>query len=518
MLSASPGARLRLLASFDESRFESSAIERLLGHYQTLLESIVADPKRTLSSLPMLTQEERGRLLVEWNATHAVLPSRLCLHHRIEDQVDIAPDAIALCFENETLTYCQLDKRANQLAHYLQKQGVGPDVLVGLCVERSIEMVVGLLGILKAGGAYVPLDPSYPAERLEHMRNDAAMSVVLTRNALLPTLPPWDGVVLCLDTDWPTIDQHSDERPLCGVDPDNLAYVIYTSGSTGKPKGAMNSHRAICNRLLWMQDAYRLSSSDRVLQKTPYSFDVSVWEFFWPLMVGARLVVAAPELHRDAAGLVDLIQSSQITTLHFVPSMLKVFLEEAGVSNCTRIRRVICSGEALPASMVNQFASVLSAELHNLYGPTEAAVDVSYWPCPTDGSTETVPIGRPVWNTQLYILDRNLSPVPIGVGGELYLGGVQLARGYLNRADLTAERFVPDPFSAQPGARLYKTGDLVKYLSDGNVEYLGRLDHQVKIRGFRIELGEIENALLQHLAYVKRLCLREKIFLATGGW
>ena len=489
-----------LSAIFNTDLFNEERIERMLSHYETLRESIAANPEERISRLGLLPELERDQLLVEWNDTQTILPQRLCLHQRIEDQADRTPDAVALCFEKETLTYSQLDRRANQVAHLLQQQGVGPDVLVGLCVERSVEMVVGLLGILKAGGAYVPLDPSYPVERIEHMRDDAGMSVVLTQNALLGILSPWNGTVVCLDTDWPAISLNSDQRLASSVDPDNLAYVIYTSGSTGKPKGAMNSHRSICNRLLWMQHAYNLSGSDRVLQKTPYSFDVSVWEFFWPLMVGASLVVAAPELHRDAAGLVDLIQSSRITTLHFVPSMLQVFLEEAGVCDCTSIRRVICSGEALPASMVNRFGSVLSAELHNLYGPTEAAVDVSYWPCPTDGSTEiqTVPIGRPVWNTQLYVLDCSLSPVPIGVAGELYLGGVQLARGYLNRADLTAERFIPDPFSADAGSRLYKTGDLVKYLPDGNVEYLGRLDHQVKIRGFRIELGEIENALLQH--------------------
>ena len=489
---------LTVSALYSKDLFDDDRMVRLLGHYRTLLESVLADPTERISSLNMLTKPERSQVLVEWNDTQVDLPEWLTLHRRIEDQVDRTPDAVALVFEGEELTYSQLDKRANQLAQYLCKQGVGPDVLVGLCMERSLEMVVGLLGILKAGGAYVPLDPSYPAERLEHMLLDARMPVVLTQHGLSSVLPAWDGIVVRLDTDWPDITLNSDQRPACCVEPDNLAYVIYTSGSTGKPKGAMNSHRGICNRLLWMQAAYGLTASDRVLQKTPYSFDVSVWEFFWPLMEGACLVVAAPELHRDPVGLVALVQAAKITTLHFVPPMLKVFIETDGVSQCTSIRQVICSGEALPASLVNEFGARLPADLHNLYGPTEAAVDVSFWACPSDGRVETVPIGRPVWNTQLYVLDRKMCPVPVGVGGELYLGGVQLARGYLNRADLTAEKFVPHPFSEDPGARLYKTGDLVKYLPDGNVEYLGRLDDQVKIRGFRVELGEIENALMQH--------------------
>ena len=498
MLTAVPGSHLSLFISYDANRFDTSHVLSLLGHISTILTSMAADPELRLSSLSMITDSERRLLVEKWNSTQADLPNVLVLHQRIEDSVERTPGAIALRFENESLTYSQLDRRANQVAHFLKHHGVGPDVLVGVCMERSVEMVVALLGILKAGGAYVPLDPSYPAERLVHMRSDAGMKVVLTLQALRAIMLPWDGVVVCLDTDWPSISQHCDQRPDCGVDPDNLAYVIYTSGSTGKPKGAMNSHRSICNRLLWMQNAYELSSSDRVLQKTPYSFDVSVWEFFWPLMTGACLVVAPPEVHRDPAALVELVQSFQITTLHFVPPMLQVFLEAERVAGCTSVRQVICSGEALPASLVNQFGSRLSARLHNLYGPTEAAVDVSYWECPTDGSVEMVPIGRPVWNTQLYILDRSMSPVPVGVPGELYLGGVQLARGYLNRPDMTADRFVPDPFSTNPGQRLYRTGDLVKFLPEGNVEYLGRLDHQVKIRGFRIELGEIENVLMQH--------------------
>jgi amino acid adenylation domain-containing protein len=304
------------------------------------------------------------------------------------------------------------------------------------------------------------------------------------------------------------ITHESTENPTSEVNGENLAYVIYTSGSTGTPKGVMNHHRGILNRLLWMQDEYQLSASDRVLQKTPFSFDVSVWEFFWPLLTGARLIVAHPGGHMDSAYLVQLIVDHGITTLHFVPSMLQIFLMERDVERCSSLKRVICSGEALPYDLQQRFFQRLNAELYNLYGPTEAAVDVSYWHCRQESNLRIVPIGRPVTNTQLYILDVNMRPVPIGVPGELYIGGIQVARGYLNREELTAQKFIPDPFSENPKARLYKTGDLVRFLSDGNIEFLGRIDFQVKIRGFRIELGEIEAVLGQHSS------VREVVVLA----
>jgi amino acid adenylation domain-containing protein len=376
---------------------------------------------------------------------------------------------------------------------------VGPDVLVGVFAERSFEMVLALLAVLKAGGAYVPLDPSYPAERLGHMLEDARAPVVLAQPHLAPQLPAQAGEVLLLDATWAAYaSEAGEDLPDLGT-PRDLAYVIFTSGSTGRPKGAMNEHRGICNRLLWMQEEYGLTDADRVLQKTPYSFDVSVWEFFWPLMTGARLVIARPEGHRDSAYLVKLIRESGITTLHFVPSMLRVFLEEEGLEACRSLRRVVCSGEALPHELQERFFARLPwAELHNLYGPTEAAVDVTYWACRRGDERLTVPIGRPVANTQMYVLDSRLEPVPIGASGELYIGGVQVGRGYIGRDELTAERFVPDPFSSVPGARLYKTGDLARHLPDGAIEYLGRTDFQVKIRGQRIELGEIEAALDKH--------------------
>ncbi len=439
------------------------------------------------------------QVLVDWNDTRVDYPQDVCLHQLFEAQAARTPDAVALVFEDRQLTYRELDERANQLAHHLRSLGVGTETFVGICLERSIEMVVGLYGTMKAGAVYVPIDPTYPQDRLTFMLQDANTPVLLTQEKLAAKLPPHQAKTVCLDSEWPVIARQSTASPNIALTPDNLAYMIYTSGSTGKPKGAMNTHRGICNRLLWMQDAYQLKADDRVMQKTPFSFDVSVWEFFWPLLAGARLVVARPEGHRDAAYLVELINAQQITTLHFVPSMLQVFLREPRVESCRSLRRVICSGEALPYELQETFFGRLPAvELHNLYGPTEAAVDVTYWACQKGSPLRTVPIGKPIANIQMYVLDPQLKPVPPGEPGELHIGGVGLARGYHNRPELTAEKFIPDPFSEKPGARLYKTGDLARHMPDGNIEYLGRLDHQVKIRGFRIELGEIESVLAQH--------------------
>jgi pristinamycin I synthase-3/4 len=478
--------------------FDAPTITRMLGHYRTLLEGAVANPDLPLGDLPLLTAAEKQQVLVEWNDTAVDYPDAACVHHLVEAQATRTPTAVAVEFEGESLTYRELNERANQLAHHLRTLAIGPEVLVGIATERSLEMVVGLLGILKAGGAYVPLDPGYPRERLAYMLADSGVAVLLTQQRLVAQLPEHQAKVVCLDDHWAEIARQPQENLASETGPDNLAYVIYTSGSTGKPKGAMNHHRGVCNRLLWMQEEYRLNESDRVLQKTPFSFDVSVWEFFWPLITGARLVVARPDGHKDPAYLVDLIDSAGITTLHFVPPMLQVFLESVGPEHCRKLRRVICSGEALPYDLQERFFSRLDAELHNLYGPTEAAVDVTYWACRRGSSSRTVPIGRPVANTRIYILDDHRQPVPMGVGGELYIGGVQVGRGYLGRPELTAERFIRDPFSADPGARLYRTGDLSRWLPDGTIEYLGRIDHQVKIRGFRIELGEIEATLARH--------------------
>ncbi|NPC76705.1 non-ribosomal peptide synthase/polyketide synthase, partial [Pyxidicoccus fallax] len=487
---------LRVAAVYRTDLFEAPTVTRLLGHFQRLLEAIAAHPERRLSQLPLMDATERQRVLVGWNDTAADLPRDVCLHQLFERQAALTPDAVALEFEGQCLTYAQLDARANQLAHHLRALGAGPESLVGVCLERSLEMVVALMGVLKSGAAYVPLDPAYPRERLAWMLEDAAAPVLLTQERLRDVLPPHSARVLCLDTQWAAVEARPATRPALLAGPESLAYVIFTSGSTGRPKGAMNAHLGVVNRLLWMQREYGLTADDTVLQKTPFSFDVSVWEFFWPLLTGARLVLARPGGHQDPAYLVKLMAERRVTTAHFVPSMLRAFVEEPGLEGLADLRRVVCSGEALPGDLVLKAQARLpAAAVHNLYGPTEAAVDVTYWECPRGQPLRSVPIGRPVANTRIYIVDAAGQPTPTGVTGELYIGGVQVGRGYWRRPQLTAERFVPDPFSDTPGARMYRTGDLARWLPDGTVEYLGRADFQVKLRGFRIELGEIESAL-----------------------
>lgn len=475
--------------------FDAPTITRMLKHFRILLEGVTADPGRRLSNLPLLTGAEQRQLLVGWNDSWADYPLDLCLHHLFETQVERTPDAVAVIFEGMQWTYQELNRRANQLARYLQTLGVGPEVVVGICMERSLELVVGLLGILKAGGAYMPLDPTYPPRRLDFMLRDAQAPIVLLQQ-------PWEELsnlkVVRLDLDEEFIACQGTENLSGNVGPDNMAYIIYTSGSTGLPKGVINTHRGICNRLHWMQEAYHLLPTDRVLQKTSFSFDVSVWEFFWPLLTGALLVVARPEAQRDSAYLVEFIAQQQITTLHFVPPMLQVFLEEPELERYSSLKHVICSGETLSFELQERFFARLHSDLYNLYGPTEAAIDVTSWTCQRSSERRLVPIGRPIANIELYIFDRHLQPVPIGTPGELHIGGIGLARGYLHRPELTATRFIPHPYSTVPGARLYKTGDRVRYLPDGNIEFLGRLDNQVKLRGFRVELGEIETALTEH--------------------
>ncbi|SEI21614.1 amino acid adenylation domain-containing protein [Pseudomonas asplenii] len=462
-----------------------------------LVEALEQAPRQALKGLPVLTAQERQQVLVAFNATEVAYDLEQTLHGLFEARVRQTPQALALQAGTQRLSYDALNRRANQLAHYLREQGVGPDKRVAICVERGLEMVVGLLAILKAGGTYVPLDPAYPQERLAYMLADSAPLAVLVQGATRHLLGELAVPVIDLDqADW---KQQPDGNPqIAELSPQHSAYVIYTSGSTGQPKGVINEHAAVVNRLLWMQDEYGLTPADAVLQKTPFSFDVSVWEFFWPLFTGARLVMARPEGHKDPVYLGEVIKAEQITTLHFVPSMLDIFLAHGDVSRCASVKRVMCSGEALPGSVVRRFkAQLAGAELHNLYGPTEAAVDVTAWNCagPIEQTPDNTPIGKPIANTRMYLLDGQMQPVPLGVVGELYIGGVQVARGYLNRPDLTAERFLKDPFSSQAEARMYRTGDVARYLADGNIEYLGRNDDQVKIRGLRIELGEIQARL-----------------------
>jgi amino acid adenylation domain-containing protein len=488
---------LRTMLEYNADLFDAGTAASFANRFRTLLEGIAADPGARLSRLPVMTADETARLAA-WNATERAYPGTECIHELIARQAAATPDTVAVVFQDERVTYAELDARANRLANHLRGLGVGSEVRVGVCAERSVELVVALLGTLKAGGAYVPLDPGYPRDRLAYMLADSRVSVLLAQARLAERIPPHGARTVLLDAEWPRIARESDAAPRTEVGLDHLAYVIYTSGSTGQPKGAGNAHRGIRNRLLWMQEAFGLDGTDAVLQKTPFSFDVSVWEFFWPLMTGARLVVAKPEGHREPAYLARLIGEERVTTLHFVPSMLQAFLDEPDLSACAPLRRVVCSGEALPAELQTRFFGRLDAGLHNLYGPTEAAVDVTWWACVRGDERRSVPIGRPIANTRVHLLDARLNPVAPGVAGELYIAGVQVGRGYLGRPALTAERFVPDPFSAAPGARMYRTGDLARWLADGSVDYLGRADHQVKIRGFRIELGEIEAALAAH--------------------
>lgn len=473
--------------------FDHTFIERLGEHWLSLLEQLVNAPQQAIGEARLLAADERQQLLEQWNATAQTYPAAPSIHALVEAQVRRTPDAIALVFGDTQLSYAQLNRQANQLAHALIAQGVRQDTPVGIAAERSLELVIGLLAILKAGGAYVPLDPEYPSERLSYMIEDSGISLLLTQSHLVERLPVLTHLsVHLLDT---VQAAHPEQDPQLPCLPEQQAYVIYTSGSTGRPKGAGNSHRALANRLQWMQAEYGLDAHDTVLQKTPFSFDVSVWEFFWPLITGARLAIAAPGDHRDPERLVHLIGQHQVTTLHFVPSMLQAFLLNDQITNCTSLQRILCSGEALPVEAQQQvFMRLPRVHLYNLYGPTEAAIDVTHWICRDEGKT-CVPIGTPIANLACWILDAGLQPQPVGVIGELYLSGEGLARGYHQRPALTAERFVACPF--QSGARMYRTGDLARYRADGVIEYCGRIDHQVKIRGLRIELGEIEARLME---------------------
>lgn len=421
----------------------------------------------------------------------------LCIHQMFEMQVNLTPDAIAVIFEKSQLTYEQLNQRANQLANYLRGLGVGKDVLVGVCLERSLEMIVGLLAILKAGGAYVPLDPAYPADRLAFILEDTQTPILLTQEKFFRTLPPHQAQVVCLDVDWEIIAKNSQENPVFETNPDHLIYAIYTSGSTGQPKGVMITHRGIYNQLSWRQTTFQLTSNDKVLQNISFSFDPSVWQIFWPLCYGAKLVLAKPGGHQDTGYLIKLIDKEQITVIALVPSLLRVLLEEPDIEKCQYLRHITCGGEALSVELIERFFVRLNLDnvLHNCYGPTEYSIDTTFWTCQRQTNHTIAPIGRPIANTQIYILDENLKLLPIGEAGELYIGGAGLARGYLNRPQLTQEKFISNPFES---SKLYKTGDLARYLPDGNIEFLGRIDYQVKIRGFRIELGEIETLLHQH--------------------
>jgi amino acid adenylation domain-containing protein len=479
--------------TYSTDLFDGPTIARMVQHWQKLLEGVVANPGLRLAELPLLTNAERRQLCVEWNDSRRDY-SQICVHELFEAQVNRTPDAIAVTFENRQLSYRELNRRANQLARYLRRLGVGPEVLVGICAERSIEMVVGLLGILKAGGAYVPLDPAYPKERLRDVLSDAGVTLLLTQKRLMRALPPPAAEVVWLDANWKAISRESDANLPVQAGPKNLAYVIYTSGSTGKPKGVQIEHRSLVNFLNSMQREPGLTGDDVLLAVTTLSFDIAGLEIYLPLVVGARLVVASREAIYDGSRLMALLADSGATVMQATPATWRLLLA-AGWQGAADLK-ILCGGEALPPELARQLVA-RSGSLWNLYGPTETTIWSSLHR--VDGNDEErVPIGRPIANTEFYILDNERQPVPVGVDGELYIGGDGLARGYLGHPQLTAEKFVAHPFSSQPG-QLYKTGDLARYRPEGNIEYLGRVDNQVKIRGFRIELGEIEAVLARQV-------------------
>ncbi len=480
--------------------FDAATIQRMAGHLQRLLEGIVADPDQSITNLPLLTGAEHRQLLVEWNDTDTEYPHDQCAHQLFETQVRRAPDAIAVMFEEERLTYAELDRRTNQLARHLQKLGVQPDTLVGICMERSIEMIVGLLGVLKAGGAYVPMDPDYPQERLTFVLEDTQMRVVLTQQRLTSSLPKHGIKVVCLDTDWDIIAQECGENPVSNVTPENLAYVIYTSGSTGKPKGVLITHQNLVHSTYARMVCHPTPIS-RFLLLSSFAFDSSVPGLFGTLCEGGMLVLPPQGGEQDLLHLIDLIARHRITDTVCLPALYGLLLAQAQPERMASLRRVIWGGETPLHEIVEHHRQMLpETALFNEYGPTEGTVWCSVYEIRLDEPGTCVPIGRSIANTQIYLLDSHLQPVPVGVPGELHIGGTGVARGYLNRPELTAAKFIPNPFSSAPEARLYKTGDLARYLPDGNIEFLGRIDQQVKVRGFRIELGEIETALGQHPA------------------
>ncbi|MEC4811965.1 MAG: amino acid adenylation domain-containing protein [Scytonema sp. PMC 1069.18] len=510
------------LVEYSTDLFDTTTVTHMIRHFQTLLEGIVANPQQRLSDLSLLSELEQHQLLVEWNETQVEYPQK-CIHELFEAQVERTPNSVAVVFEDQQLTYTELNTKANQLAHYLRSLGVKPEVLVGICVERSLHMVIGLLAILKAGGAYVPLDPTYPQQRLAFMLSDTQVPVLLTQQSLVEKLPDHQAHIVCLDIDWDNIAQESQHNPINNSTINNLAYVIYTSGSTGKPKGVLGLHQGAVNRFHWMWEIYPFTKEEVCCQKTSLNFVDSVWEIFGPLLQGVRAVIIPDSILKAPQQFVETLSSYEVTRLILVPSLLRVLLNTYTdlQERLPKLKLWVTSGEALPVDLLQNFRQTMpQSTLLNLYGSSEVSADVTYDSINPQAQTPLrVTIGSPLANTQVYVLDKYLKPVPIGIPGELYISGAGLARGYLNRPEMTAERFIPNPFSSDSasannnelGTRLYKTGDLVRYLPDGKLEFMGRLDHQVKLRGFRIELGEIE-AELNQLPEV-----RESVVLAKAN-
>lgn len=494
--------------AYSTDLFDQTTIVRMVGHWQTLLEGLVADSTQHIATLPLLTEAEQDQILVEWNPVDAKYPKDKRIHQLFEAQVERTPDAVAVVFEEKCLTYRELNRKANQLAHCLQRLGVGPEMMVGMYVERSLETVIGLLGILKAGSAYVPLDPTYPPERLAFILADTQVSVLLTQQQLVEKLPTYEGRIVCLDTDWEKIAQESAENPVSAGTAESLAYVIYTSGSTGKPKGVLVNHGGVVRLFEETQALFHFDHQDVWSLFHSYAFDFSVWELWGALLFGGRLVVVPYWVSRSPEAFYNLLRTEQVTVLSHCPAafyQLTRVEESADTTHDLALRIVIFGCEALELPSVKPWfdrQGDQAPQLVVMYGPTETTVFVTYYPLSAADLEHPAGsmIGRAIPGSQVYLLDQYQQLVPVGTPGEIYIGGTGLARGYLHRPELTAERFLPTPFSEQPDARLYKTGDLARYRSDGNIEFLGRIDHQVKVRGFRIELGEIEGVLSQHPA------------------
>jgi surfactin family lipopeptide synthetase C len=496
-----PGAALSLQVVYDRDRFEAASINRLLHHFALLLQSFIGAEDRPLREISFLDEAELHRVLVEWNETTTPYEDAICLHQGFEEQVGRAGHAIALKHEDDAVSYAELNQRANKLARILVARGVRSEAVVGICLNRSIQTVIGILAILKAGGAYLPLDPAYPRERLQFMAGDSELTLLLTERSLVKKFAGTTAPVLLCDELQDELAAMSGENLGLNAEPDGLAYLMYTSGSTGRPKGVAATHRATMNRCCWMWRVYPFGADEVSCQKTSLSFVDSVWEIFGPLLQGTATVIIPDEILKDPFRFVETLGAHGVTRLVLVPSLLRVLLETVPEleQKLRRLKLWVTSGEALPADLVEKFTAQLpQSVLLNLYGSSEVAADVTCYQVAGAASSKSVPIGRPISNTEIYILDAQMQPVPIGVVGDLYVGGTNLARGYHKRADLTAERFVVHPFSKTGGGRLYRTGDLACYRPDGNIEYRGRVDNQVKLRGYRIELGEIEGTLRQH--------------------
>ena len=491
----------KLILEYNTDIFASATIERLLGHYINLLEGAVADPETRISELPLLVEAEEQQLLIDWNKTGQEYPKEKSIHELFEEQVERTPEAKAVIFGTEEMSYRDLNRQANQVARYLQKQGVDKEMLVGICLDRSVEMIVGLLGILKAGGAYLPLDPTYPQERLAFMLADSGVTVLLTQEKQAEQLADYQGRKVHLDRDWAKIEQESQENPESDIRGENIAYAIYTSGSTGRPKGVLGLHKGAVNRFSWMWERYPFEAGEVCCQKTTLNFVDSIWEIFGPLLQGVPIVIVPDEAVKDPVRLVEVLAKKAVTRIVLVPSLLRAMLDSnPGIGHkLSRLSMWVTSGEAISKELAQRFQAELgqTSRLINLYGSSEVSADVTYYEIGAETEQErSIPIGRPIANTQIYLLDGRMKPVPVGIEGEVYVGGEGLARGYLKRPELTREKFVANPYKV--GERLYRTGDIGRYLADGNIEYVGRVDHQVKIRGNRVELGEVEVVLSQY--------------------